>query len=230
MASIFQSLLLVIAGSTQKELARHIKYLKVENEIPRSKLPERITITSKERQRLLKFGARLGKAIHQIVTIVTASTFLRWIREDGKGRAGPAKRGRPRTSENIRKLILRMARENSWGYSRIEGELRKLGIRSVTKSTIRNILKADGLDPGPKRGEGTWDQFVKQHAAGLWQCDFFYQRVFTLKGLRHVFVLAFLNVETRRVILSPATEHPDETWVLEQAETFVKEARKSGLR
>ena len=63
MASIFHSLLMVIAGSTQKELARQIKYLKVENEILRAKLPGRITVTQKERQRLLKFGAKLGAAL-----------------------------------------------------------------------------------------------------------------------------------------------------------------------
>jgi len=80
MASIFRSLLLVIAGCTQKELARQVRYLKVENEILRSKLPARITVTPKERQRLLKFGAKLGKAIRKLVTIVTPDTFLRWIR------------------------------------------------------------------------------------------------------------------------------------------------------
>jgi hypothetical protein len=32
--SLFRSLLLVIAGSTQRELARQIRYLKVENEVP----------------------------------------------------------------------------------------------------------------------------------------------------------------------------------------------------
>jgi serine/threonine protein kinase len=68
MASIFHSLLLVIAGSTQKELARQVRYLKVENEILRSKLPARITVTPRERQRLLKFGAKLGRAIRQLVT------------------------------------------------------------------------------------------------------------------------------------------------------------------
>lgn len=36
MKNIFQSLLLVIAGATQKELARQVKYLKVENQILRS--------------------------------------------------------------------------------------------------------------------------------------------------------------------------------------------------
>ena len=39
MKNIYQSLLLVIAGATQKELARQIKYLKVENEILRSRVP-----------------------------------------------------------------------------------------------------------------------------------------------------------------------------------------------
>ncbi len=45
MANVFQSLLLVIAGATEKELARQVKYLKVENEVLRAKLPKRITIS-----------------------------------------------------------------------------------------------------------------------------------------------------------------------------------------
>lgn len=99
MSSIFQSLLLVIAGSTQRELARQVKYLKVENQILRGKLPDRITVSPKERERLLKFGAKLGKALKHLVTIVTPGTFLRWIRETKKDRSKkPAKRGRPRTN------------------------------------------------------------------------------------------------------------------------------------
>jgi len=66
--SLFRWLLLVIAGSTHRELARQVRYLKVENEILRSKLPARITITPKERQRLVKFGSKLGTALHQLVT------------------------------------------------------------------------------------------------------------------------------------------------------------------
>jgi len=45
--SLFRSLLMVIAGSTQRELARQVRYLRVENEILRSKLPARITVTPK---------------------------------------------------------------------------------------------------------------------------------------------------------------------------------------
>jgi putative transposase len=42
-------------------------------------------------------------------------------------------------------------------------------------------------------------------------------------------VIAFLNVKTRQVVLSPATFHPDETWVVAQAESFVQKARGDGL-
>jgi putative transposase len=49
-----------------------------------------------------------------------------------------------------------------------------------------------------------------------------------MKGIREVFVLAFLNVETRRVILSPATFHPNEA--VTQTERFVEQARGQKLR
>lgn len=231
MANVFQSLLLVIAGATQKELARHVKYLKVENEILRGKLPKRITITPKEKARLVRFAQKLGgKVLRQLTTIVAPDTLLKWIRAEKKdGKKPPAKRGRRRTPEQIRRLVLKLAKENEWGYTRILGELKKLGIRSLSKNTVKRILKDAGYDPGPKRGEGTWDEFLKQHAASLWQCDFFSKRILTLKGVREVFVVAFLNVKTRQVILSPATQHPDEQWVVAQGELFVKEARAKGL-
>jgi putative transposase len=75
--------------------------------------------------------------------------------------------GRPRTAEDIRELIVRLAKENSWGDTRILGERKKLGVRAVSRSTVVNILKEAGLDPGPKRGKGTWDEFVKRHASTL---------------------------------------------------------------
>jgi putative transposase len=45
-----------------------------------------------------------------------------------------------------------------------------------------------------------------------------------------VFVLAFIHVASRRVILSPATFRPNEAWVQEQAESFVDQARAQGLK
>lgn len=44
------------------------------------------------------------------------------------------------------------------------------------------------------------------------------------------FVLAFLHVETRRVVLSPATYRPEAVWVETQANMFVDQARADGLR
>jgi len=64
MRNIYTKLLLLIAGATQKELARHVQYLKIENQILRSKLPARVPVTLKERNRLVRFGARLGTAIY----------------------------------------------------------------------------------------------------------------------------------------------------------------------
>ena len=122
-----------------------------------------------------------------------------------------------------------LAKDNGWGYTRIVGELRKLGIKAVSRNTVKNILKRYGYDPGPKRGTGTWDEFLKIHVATLWQCDFFSKKVLTTKGFRDLFVLVFLHAETRRVFISPSTFHPNEACVNEQARAFLKHIDETGL-
>ncbi|MBA2115564.1 integrase core domain-containing protein [Bremerella alba] len=121
-----------------------------------------------------------------------------------------------------------MARENDWGYTRIMGELKKLGITPPSRNTVKNILKEHGLEPGPKRGEGTWDEFLKMHAATLWQCDFYAKRVLTARGFRDLYLLIFLHVESRQVYIAPSTFHPNEEWVTEQAQAFLKHAESQG--
>src|SRR5947207_10903244 len=55
----------------------------------------------------------------------------------GTGRRGP---GRPPLAQQTRELVLRLARENpTWGYQRIVGELRGLGI-AVSATSLRAIL------------------------------------------------------------------------------------------
>ena len=115
-------------------------------------------------------------------------------------------------------------------YTRVLGELKKLSIRSVSRNTVKRILIEHGLDPGPKRGEGTWDEFFKIHAASLWQCDFLSRNTLTFQGIRQLFVLAFLNVKTCQAILSPVTYHPDEAWVLAQTESFIEQAKEQELK
>ncbi|MEU1630779.1 IS3 family transposase [Streptomyces sp. NPDC020096] len=73
--------------------------------------------------------------------------LLRW-----KWKQKPARIGRPPITEELTTLILRLAGDNSsWGYTRIQGELRRLGHR-VGASTIRRVLRSAGLDPAPRRG------------------------------------------------------------------------------
>jgi putative transposase len=219
MRKLYQALLTLLATATDRQLARQVQYLKAENEILRSKLPRRVPVTPKERQRLLKLGKSLGKAIRGLISIVSPRTFLRWLNGDKQQAkaAKPAKPvGRPRTPEEIRDLVLKLARENSWGYTRILGELKKLGV-TVCRSTVVNILKAEDLDPGPKRGEGTWDEFLKRHAQTLWSCDFFSKKVFTMRGLVEVFVLFFIQVGTRCVHIAGMTANPDRQWMMQQA-------------
>lgn len=128
MTRLFQSLFVVLASATHKELAQQIQYLKVENEILRARLPKRITVTPTEKRRLIRFAAKLGKAIHALATIVSPGTILRWIREDRHGKV-PRKRGRRRKPIDVRRLVVKLATENAWGYTRILGELKKIGIR-----------------------------------------------------------------------------------------------------
>jgi len=217
MSRIFHPLMYVLACATRQELARQVQFLKTENAILRSKLPKRITVTPDEQRRLLKVGKKLGSAVKELITIVTPRTFARWASEGKTTQAKRKKTGRPRTPEEIRDLIVKLAAETGWGYSRILGELKRLGVRKISRQTVRNILKEHGFDPGPQWGKGTWDEFLKIHAKTLWQCDFFSKKCWTPKGLVDLYVLVFIQIGSRRVWVSNCTPHPDGAWVAQQA-------------
>jgi len=226
MKRFFQSLLAVLAVATERQLARYVQFLEAENRMLRGRLPKRLVITPQERRRLVKLGKPLGLALREMVTIVSYPTFLRWVREAKTKKSDrPSPIGRPKKPLALRELILKIARETGWGYTRVLGEIRKLTSRKVSRQTVANIMRENGLDPGPKRGEKSWDEFIKMHADSLWQCDFFCKRVWTLKGLRDFYVLAFLHVGTRRVWASSCTAHPDNAWVCQQADAFCGHVR-----
>jgi putative transposase len=112
-------------------------------------------------------------------------------------------------------LILRLARENaSWGYGKIQGELRKLGLK-ISQRSIRNILDWHGIVPAPVRnGSLGWRQLMGHYKQQIVACDFF--TVETL-WLRTLYVLFYIEVGTRRVHLAGVTAHPDGYWVAQQA-------------
>ena len=216
---VFQEFLSLLGKMVHSNLVRQIEYLKVENQIMRSKLGRRVVLTQAERQRLLKFGLPLGGDIRKFINIVHYSTFRKWVGSKSTVEKPIAERGRPKTAQEVRELVLRLARENHWGYTRILGELRKLKIRRLSRNTVKNILREHGLLPANKRGEDTWDRFVKRHFKTLWACDFFTKTVWTMLGPKTFHVLFFIHVHTRKVHIAGFTKHPTKPWVIRRAKT-----------
>ena len=111
-------------------------------------------------------------------------------------------------------MVVRLARENpTWGYRRIHGELSVLGI-DLAPASVWNILQRHGLDPSPNRTGPTWGEFLKAQATTMLACDFF--TVDTVL-LRRLYVLFFIELDTRRVYLTGVTAHPTGAWVIQQA-------------
>jgi putative transposase len=216
MVRFFHPLLKLIASATHQELLAQVQYLKAENEILRSRLPRRVIVTRAERARLVRLGILVGAVIGQLVTIVKPRTLARWVRQYN-GTPSKKRTGRPRIEEDIEALVVRLAKETGWGYTRILGELRKLGIRRVSRSTVVNILRRNGLETGPRCGEGSWLQFIQIHAETLWACDFITKKIWTQRGLIDYFILFAINVQSRRVHVLGMTANPTSEWMAQQA-------------
>jgi hypothetical protein len=117
--------------------------------------------------------------------LVRPETLMRWHRRLVARRwTYPQRRpGRPPINGDLRQLILRLARENTtWGYVRIVGELRKIGIH-VSATLVRNVLVREGIPPAPQRAQVNWRSFLRQHAAATLACDFFTVDTVWLKRL-----------------------------------------------
>jgi putative transposase len=151
--------------------------------------------------------------------LVKPETLLRWHRRLVAGAwTYPHRIGRPPLDQDVQQLIVRLARENSpWGYQRIQGELLRLGVR-VSATAIRTTLRRHGLDPAPRRTTTTWQAFLRPQAAGIIACDLFTVDTVWLKRL---YVLFFIEVDTRRVHLGGVTAHPNGCWVTQQARNLV---------
>ena len=164
--------------------------------------------------------------------LVTPQTLLRWHRELVRRKwtyRCVHRPGRPPIDPELRDVVLRLARENPrWGYVRIQGELRRLGLR-VGATTIRRILRAQGLGPAPRRTGPTWSQFLRSQATGILACDFLTVETLRLKTL---YVLFFVELHTRRVIVAGVTAHPDSAWVTQQARNLAHslDARSAPLQ
>jgi putative transposase len=162
---------------------------------------------------LLAAASRFLPRDRWVAFLVTPATILRWHRELVRRkwtyrRAG--RPGRPPIDPELRALILRFARENPrWGCVRVQGELRKLGLRA-SATTIRTLLRTARAGPAPRRSGPTWTEFLRAQADGIIACDFF---TVETAWLRTLYVLVCIELGSRRIHLSPSTVHPDCAWV-----------------
>ena len=174
----FRLLLISLAGWLNEQQQDVIGYLQEENRVLREQLGgKRLRFNDDHRRRLAVRAKKLGwRMLHDLTTIVTPATLLAWHRKliarkyDGSNQRGL---GRPRTRDEIERVVVRMATENrDWGYRRIQGALANLG-HEVARGTIANILREHGMEPAPQRErKTTWKEFLCRHR-GMVAADFF---------------------------------------------------------
>ena len=211
-----QLLVLLARGDAAKDL--EIVVLRHQLTVLRRQVP-RPTLEPADRALLAAVSRALPRARWSCF-FVRPETLLRWHRRllAGAWIYPHRQTGRPPLDEEVEQLIVRLARENpTWGYQRIQGELKRLSVQ-VSATTIRTILRRHGLDPAPRHTTTSWRAFLRQQAAGIVACDFF--TVDTV-WLRRLYVLFFIELDTRRVHLAGVTANPDGGWVTQQARNLL---------
>ena len=162
------------------------------------------------------------------VFLVTPATLLRWHRDlvarswtyPNHGSCAPNA-----LEEEVVELVLHLARENPrWGYLRIVGECRKLGV-TVSATTVRKVLRRHRLGPAPRSSGPSWSEFLRAQAAGTLACDFFHVDTVTL---RRLYVLFFIDIRRRTVYLAGVTAHPVGPWVTQPARNLVANLEEQG--
>jgi putative transposase len=208
---VLQLVLLLFRSTEFKEL--EIVVLRHEMAVLRRQVG-RPTFRSADRW-FLAAAARLLPRFRWSSFLVTPATLLRWHRRlVAKRWTYGRPSGRPPINAAVRALIVRLAHENPrWGYPRIVGELKGLGIL-VSATTVKKILREEQLGPAGKRRGPTWREFLRAQAATVIAVDFF--TVDTV-WLQRLYVLFFIEIANRRVHLAGCTAHPDAEWVTHQA-------------
>jgi hypothetical protein len=96
----------------------------------------------------------------------------------------------------------------------------------VAATTIRSVLIAARVPPSPRRARLSWKQFTAAHAQGLVVADFFSLDTIFFKRL---YVLVYMHLVTRRILLASCTAEPTESWVAQQARNLSWRLEEEGI-
>jgi transposase InsO family protein len=220
-ATALHFLLLTVSGWVNRRQLVAIEYLREENRVLRAQLgTKRLKLTDGQRRALTEKGKVLGRrSLGELASIVSPETILGWYRRlvaqkyDGSAKRKP---GRPSKPDEVRALVLRMARENRrWGYTRIVGAMKNLG-HQLGRNTVRRILSEAGIAPAPERRKGmSWKDFLRLRWDAIAAADFFAVEVLTMHGLTRYFVFFVMELKTRRVHIAGIVHQPHGVWMMQ---------------
>ena len=148
-----------------------------------------------------------------VLVIVKPETVIRWHRAGFRlfwRWRSRARGGRPRITQELRDLIVRLAEENpDWGAPKIHAELQKLGF-SITERTVGRYLRryVRRGDAGQK-----WLAFLQNHREVIAAFDFFTVPTVTFRVLYCFFVIEH---ERRKILHCNVTPHPTAEWIVQQ--------------
>ena len=155
-----QFIVAMIASALIDRLTRKLGYMREEQRILMELLHQatgkkRFAFTADQRRRLAIKGKDLTAQERKTCChIVRPETILAWYRQLSARKYDSSRTrniGRPRKPDDIRNLVLRLAKENlGWGYTKIRDALRGLKVE-IGRTTVANILADAGLEPAPER-------------------------------------------------------------------------------
>ena len=164
---------------------------------------------------------RLWPRWRDVLVIVKPETVVAWHRAGfrlyWRWQSRP-RGGQPKISEDVRRLIRRLAEENpSWGAPRIHAELQKLGFE-VSERTVARYLRRirRRVDPAKR-----WLAFLQNHREVIAAFDFFTVPTLTFDVLYSFFVIAHGRWE---ILHFNVTRHSTAGWVLQQLREAFPEA------
>lgn len=178
----------------------------------------------------LLHGLPTGR-LHRLMLLVRPDTILRWHRDLLKRRhaaaCAPKRPGRPPTVRSSAPWFCAWpAKNGSWGYRRIHGELAALGIK-VAASTVWEILREHGIPPAPETGGhnlGRLPAWTGRRAARLRPLRDPHPDRGTPVRLRGHRALH------RRIRILGATAHPTAQWVVQLGRNLAMTSRTRAAR